>query len=170
MCVRPREPHRVFIGYFNNAEATMRAFRNLWYHTGDTGHFGEDGELYFDGRIGDTIRRRGVNISSDQIESELRKSELVRDCGVIGVPSETGEEEIHACVIWGQSSTPEQSDYELLMAHLSERLPRDYVPRYLEIVENLPRTDTGKVRKLELKRRPHFGRTWDRVDKIWVHS
>lgn len=165
--VRPEQPHRVMLGYYNNASATMRAFRNLVYHTGDAGYIGADGELHFSGRIGDTIRRRGVNISSEQIEMELRKSGRVTDCGVIGVPSQTGEEEIHACVIWAKNPVDEQ-DYEGLLAYLAERLPREYVPRYLEAVTDLPRTGTGKVRKVELKQRSAFGPTWDRLDRSWV--
>lgn len=167
--VRPRSPNRMLLGYFNNAPATMRAFRNLWYHTGDAGYLGEDGELYFAGRIGDTIRRRGVNISSEMIEGEIRKSNAVEDCAVIAVPSETGEQEIHACVLFkpGQGGGNAHAD---LLDLLAERLPRDYVPRFVEPVADLPRTGTGKVRKVEMRDRTTFGRTWDRQEGTWVHD
>lgn len=170
ICVRPREPHRLFIGYYNNADATMRALRNLWYHTGDSGHIGEDGELYFNGRMGDTIRRRSVNISSEQIDRELRLSDLVIDCAVIGVPSGPGEEEIHACIIWAAPASGTPADFEAVEALLRARLPKEYVPRFFETVEALPRTPTGKVRKVEIKNRSEFGPTWDRLERRWLHD
>ena len=64
LTIRPRHPHRVMLAYHNKLPATMRAFRNLWFHTGDAAMIGADGQLHWLGRIGDTIRRRGVNISS----------------------------------------------------------------------------------------------------------
>ncbi len=78
--IRPRAPHRVMLGYIGNLPATMRAFRNLWFHTGDAGFLDDQGELNFIGRIGDTIRRRGVNISSEQIEGELNRHSNVLEC------------------------------------------------------------------------------------------
>lgn len=165
---RPRSPNRMFLGYYNNAPATMRALRNLWYHTGDAGYFAEDGELFFSGRIGDTIRRRGVNISSEMIEGEIRRFDRVEDCAVIAVPSETGEQEIHACVLFKDGSGSEQSSLLALLDMLAGRLPRDYVPRFVEPVPALPRTGTGKVRKVEMRERERFGPTWDRQAGDWV--
>jgi crotonobetaine/carnitine-CoA ligase len=166
--VRPRQPHRVMLGYLNNLPATMRAFRNLWFHTGDYGHVAEDGELYFQGRIGDTIRRRGVNISSEQIESEALRHPNVRECAVIGVPSVLGEEDIHACLVWRETPADIDAAVADLLRFLQERLPRSYVPRYIELAHELPKTNTGKVRKTELRDRPATGRCWDRETTRWL--
>ncbi|GAA4338362.1 ATP-dependent acyl-CoA ligase [Pigmentiphaga soli] len=167
--VRPLAPHRVMLCYHENLPATARAFRNLWFHTGDGGYLGEDGQLYFSGRLGDTIRRRGVNISSEQVESELRRHPSVRDCAVIAVPSETGEQEIHACIQWESEPDDIAAAYEDLAAFMSDRLPKVYVPRFLETVDDLPRTHTGKVRKAALRERARFGTTWDRERRSWLN-
>lgn len=164
--VRPRVPHRVMLGYHNNLPATMQAFRNLWFHTGDAGFLSEAGELHFQGRIGDTIRRRGVNMSSEQIEEELRRDPSVLDCGVIAVPVD-GDQEVHACIIWRRPPADAIVAYTALAAFVSERLAREYVPRFFESVDDLPRTGTGKVQKAALRARARFGSTWDRQRNAW---
>ena len=168
--IRPRHPHRVMLAYHDNLAATMRAFRNLWFHTGDSGYIDQNGELCFAGRIGDTIRRRGVNISSEQIEAELRKSSLIRDCGVIAVPSETGEHEVHACVLWQSPPAEDEPAFRELAEFLKDRLPKSYLPRFFESMNELPRTNTGKVRKTELRDRSRFGPTWDREKQAWTNG
>ncbi|MFT0546089.1 AMP-binding protein [Allopusillimonas ginsengisoli] len=169
IAVRPRHPYRVMLAYHNNLPATMKAFRNLWFHTGDSGYLREDGELCFVGRLGDTIRRRGVNISSEQLDAELRKNPQVNDCAVIAVPSETGEHEIHACVQWHVIPPDEQDAFIQLEKFLGDRLPKSYVPRFYESMVDLPRTNTGKIRKTELRSRQVYGPTWDRERKAWLY-
>ncbi|MGB6102948.1 MAG: AMP-binding protein [Pusillimonas sp.] len=168
--IRPRHPHRIMLAYHNNLPATMRAFRNLWYHTGDAGFISESGELHFLGRMGDTIRRRGVNISSQQIEDELRRCPGVLDCAVIAVPAPQRDQEIHACILW--KSPPQEPSVACsnVAAFLSNRLTREYIPRYFEPVADLPRTNTGKVQKAQLRSRQQFGPTWDRQDQAWLHA
>jgi crotonobetaine/carnitine-CoA ligase len=156
------------LGYLNNLPATLRAFRNLWFHTGDAGRLGPDGELHFQGRMGDTIRRRGVNVSSEQVESEVLRHANVRDCAVIGVPSPLGEEDIQACIVWRRKPGLIDDAIAELLAFLQDRLPRGYLPRYLECLESLPMTETGKVRKPELRARKTMERRWDREASAWV--
>lgn len=163
--VRPREPHRVMLGYIGNLSATMRAFRNLWFHTGDEGLIAADGQLHFIGRMGDTIRRRGVNISSEQIEGELNRHENVLECAVIGVPCELGEEDIHAVIKWREPPAGGAEAHETLEAlatFLLGRLPRQYVPRYFEVIDALPKTNTGKTQKNVLRARKPWPACWDR--------
>ena len=165
--VRPRNPQNIMLGYYNDLRATMRAFRNLWHHTGDSGFLTAEGELHFLGRIGDTIRRRGVNISSEQIDEEIMRYPDVLECGTIGVPSALGEEDIHTCIVWRELPKDEDAAIEDLMRFLVDRLPRQYVPRYIEPVESLPRTGNGKVRKVELSNRAIYGRRFDREAGAW---
>lgn len=167
--IRPRHPHRVMLAYHNNLTATMRAFRNLWFHTGDAGYISESGELHFLGRIGDTIRRRGVNISSQQIEEELRRYPDVLDCAVIAVPAPQNDQEIHVCILWKSAPQEAAAACADAAAFLSQRLAREYVPRYFESVSELPRTNTGKVQKAQLRARRRFGPTWDRQEQMWLH-
>jgi carnitine-CoA ligase len=168
--IRPRQPHGIMLAYHNNLPATMRAFRNLWFHTGDAGYISDTGELHFLGRIGDTIRRRGVNISSEQIEDELRRHSDVLDCGVIAIPAENGDQEIHACVLWKADPSDAVAAFTELAVFLSGRLARGYVPRYFETVADLPRTNTGKVQKAALRQREALGPTWDRQCGDWIRK
>ena len=160
--LHPRVPHRVMLGYVGNLPATMRAFRNLWFHTGDAGYVDVDGELHFTGRIGDTIRRRGVNISSEQIEGELNRHPSVLECAVIGVPSELGEEDIQAILAWREPPPDQAVALVLLAEFMQGRLPRQYVPRYFEVVAELPKTITGKAQKNLLRARVPMPQRWDR--------
>lgn len=166
--VRPREPQNIMLGYFNNFPATTRAFRNLWHHTGDSGFMTAEGELHFLGRIGDTIRRRGVNISSEQVDEEVMRYPGILESGTIGVPSALGEEDIHTCIVWRQPPENEDLAMQDLMRFLEDRMPRQYVPRYIEPVGSLPRTGNGKVRKVELKSRPLYERRFDREAGAWL--
>ena len=158
--IRPREPNRVMIGYRGNLEATMQVFRNLWFHTNDEGYFDEQGELHFLGRVGESIRRRGVNISAEMIELEIRRHSAVLECAVVGVPSEFGEQEIQAFVNWVQAPPDEHAAFSELSAFLLDRMPRQYVPRYFAAVASLPKTNTGKTQKRLL--RPFDAGRWDR--------
>ena len=160
--VRPREPHRVMLGYIGNLPATMRAFRNLWFHTGDEGLIDASGELHFIGRRGDTIRRRGVNISPEQIEGELNRHDNVLECAVFGVPSELGEDDIHAVVKWRAAPADGTAALRELETFLQGRLPRAYVPRYFETIDELPKTNTGKTQKNVLRERFPMPPCWDR--------
>ncbi|MGE0799790.1 MAG: AMP-binding protein [Lautropia sp.] len=166
--IRPHHQHRVMLAYHDDLPATTRAFRNLWFHTGDAGMLSDAGELHFQGRIGDTIRRRGVNMSSEQIEDELRRHAEVLDCGVIAVPAD-GDQEVHACILWRTPPADAVAAYRELAAFASARLAREYLPRFFESVDDLPRTGTGKVQKAVLRTRARFGPTWDRALDTW-HS
>lgn len=166
--VRPRAPQNIMLGYYNNLPATTRAFRNLWHHTGDRGFLTPEGDLHFLGRIGDTIRRRGVNISSEQIDEEIARHPDVLECGTIGVPSALGEEDIHTCIVWREQPEDVDAAMQELMRFLMDRLPRQHVPRYIEPVDALPRTGNGKVRKIELSERAVYGRRFDREAGVWL--
>lgn len=113
------------------------------------------------------VAYRGVNISSEQIDEEIMRYPAVLECGTIGVPSALGEEDIHTCIVWRELPKDEDAAIEDLMRFLVDRLPRQYVPRYIEPVESLPRTGNGKVRKVELSNRAIYGRRFDREAGAW---
>ncbi|MEI6469670.1 MAG: ATP-dependent acyl-CoA ligase, partial [Betaproteobacteria bacterium] len=148
-------------GYRGNLDATMRAFHNLWYHTGDEGFINNQGELHFLGRLGDGIRRRGVNISSVQVEFEILQNPKVLECAVIGVPADLGEHDILAFIVWLQVPLDEQLALKELSDFIFERLPKQYAPRFLQGIEILPRTNTGKLQK-RLLPLTTSERRWDR--------
>ena len=146
--VRPRIPFAFMAGYWNDPRATVAAWRNLWFHTGDSGYLDEDGLLFFHERLKDAIRVRGENVSSAQVEAEFLRHPAVAECAAVAVPGERGDDEIKLCVVRveGHAVTPE----ELLDSCASE-MPYFAVPRYIEFVDLLPKTATGKVRKIELR-------------------
>ena len=101
MIVRTDRPWAMNSGYYKNAEATARAWRNGWFHTGDAFRVDVDGNFYFVDRIKDAIRRRGENISSFEVEAEIVRFPAVREAAAVAVPSELGEDEVLAIVAPG---------------------------------------------------------------------
>ena len=163
LVVRPRQPFVITSGYYGMPEATARAFRNLWFHTGDRAWRDDEGYFYFLDRIADAIRRRGENISAFDIECEVNLHPAVLECAAFGVPSELAEEEVKLAVV--RASGAELSEPELA-AFCAARLPSFMVPRYIEFVGELPRTPTDKVAKHALRAMGDHGltpSTWDRT-------
>ncbi|MBP1688254.1 MAG: crotonobetaine/carnitine-CoA ligase [Deltaproteobacteria bacterium] len=161
-CVRPAEPYRIFNGYFNNPEATAAAFRNLWYHTGDLGRKDEDGEFFFFDRKKDYIRYKGRNVSSFAVEAAVNAHPAVAQSAAYGVQSAEleMEAEIKVDVVLNPGATlrPEE-----LATFVNETAPYFFVPRYIEFLDALPLTPTGKVRKFALRERGIGDKVWDRV-------
>ncbi len=148
--LRPKRPDIFMLGYHNKAEATVRALRNLWFHTGDRGHLSEAGHLYFEERSKDSIRRRGENISAWEVESVIERHPTVAEAAVYGLAVGDNEEEVAASIV---SSGP-GLDLAAVHAFATEHLPGYAVPTLMRIAEDLPRTPTAKVRKEELRAIP----------------
>lgn len=160
--IRPRQPYVLTTGYYGFWKYTAHCFRNQWFHTGDRMYRDEDGYFYFLDRIKDAIRRHGENISAFDLEQEINLHPAVRECAAIGVPSELEEEEVKVAIVRrpGAEATPED-----IVAYCEERLPDFMVPRYVEFVDELPRTSTDKIAKHELRAMGERGLTagtWDR--------
>ena len=148
LVVRPRVPGVMMTGYHRQPEATLRAFRNLWFHTGDLATIDDDGYIRWVDRAADAIRRRGEMISSTEVERAVCQLEAVAECAAVGVPSDLGEEEVKLVVV----SEPGQTvDPTALQRHCQSTLPDFCQPRYLEILEELPKTATHKVNKPKLR-------------------
>jgi crotonobetaine/carnitine-CoA ligase len=144
IAVRPKVPGVTMLGYWQQPEATVAMWRNLWLHSGDAGHQDGDGNFHFTDRLRDTIRRRGENISSMEVEGIIAQHPDVAECAVYPVRSEHGEDEVMAALVLkpDRAAGPQQ-----LIDFLEPRMPRFMVPRFLDIVAALPKTPTGKVRK-----------------------
>ena len=134
----------VMPGYWRNEEQTNLALSNGWLHTGDLGWLDEDGFLYFVDRKKDVIRRRGENISSQEVEDVIKRHPAVLDCAVIAVPSELGEDEVKAYVT---PRPPAAVDPEEVVRWCADNLAYFKVPRYIEVRDELPRTPSLRVRK-----------------------
>ena len=157
--VRPREPWLTMIGYWGRPDWTVAAWRNLWLHTGDMLMRDEEGNFYFIDRTRDAIRRRGENISSMEVEQEIVAHPDVVECAVIPVASKHTEQEVMAVVAPRPGATLDPVD---LIEFLAPRMAYFMVPRYVEVVSALPKTQTGKVRKYALRERGLTSGTWDR--------
>jgi carnitine-CoA ligase len=146
------------VEYYRNAEATNDKSRDGWLRTGDLLQRDENDFLYFVGRKSDAMRRRGENVSAFEVESVIGKHPDVLECAVFGLPSELGEQDIMAVVvpIEGRALEPRE-----LRGFLEERLARHALPRYIELVSELPKTGTHRVQKSELAARGVTPSTWD---------
>jgi crotonobetaine/carnitine-CoA ligase len=160
--VRPHLPSTFMKGYYNVPHKTVEAWRNLWFHTGDTAKMDGEGYLYFVDRLKDSIRRRGENISSKSIESVVDAHYMVKESAAIAVPADYGEgseDEVKLCVILkeGMEIAP-----EVLHQYCEEHLPYFAVPRYIEFIDEIPKTANEKVRKVVLREQGVTSNTWDR--------
>ncbi len=158
--VRPKAPFGFMLGYHGRPQQTVEAWRNLWFHTGDAGTLSADGVLTFVDRIKDCIRRRGENISATEIEAAFATLEGVAEVAAYAVPSEIrgGEDEVMLAVVAAPGASPTP---EAVAAHAERTLPRFARPRYVALLDALPKTATGKVQRAVLRRRGADG-AWDR--------
>ena len=157
--MRAAQPWLLNAGYYRMPEKTVEAWRNGWFHTGDAGYVDAEGWFYFVDRKKDAIRRRGENISSMELEAMVCDCPGVQEAAAIGVPSELGEDEVKVVVTVRPGSNFEP---RMLIEHLIPRVPRFMVPRYVEVMDALPKTPTEKVRKQLLRDSGINENTWDR--------
>ena len=159
LVLRASEPFAFATGYFGMAEKTVEAWRNLWFHTGDRVVREADGYFRFIDRMKDAIRRRGENVSSYEVEQVLLSHPDVAEAAVFPVQSELAEDEVMAAIVSrdGCSSTP-----AALAEYCNGRMPAFAIPRFIELVTELPMTENGKVQKFRLRERGVTAASWDR--------
>jgi len=161
---RPKEPFTMMLEYYNMPDKTLETFRNLWFHSGDLAKRDEEGFLYFEDRKKDSLRRRGENISSFEVERAINSHPKVLESAAVAVKAEMPEDEVKICVVLkaGEKLTPEE-----LIAYAVDRMPYFAVPRFVEFMESLPKTPTERVQKYLLKQAGITPNTWDR-EKVGV--
>lgn len=144
--VRPLEPNRILLGYYNKPDEFAKASRNFWFHTGDVGSFDCDGYLYFHGRTKELIRRGGEMISPQELEERLLKLSGIRDCAIVGVADQIMGEEVKAVVV-------ADADFDLrdVRSWLADQVPPYMLPRFVERVAAIPRTQTEKILRREIQ-------------------
>jgi crotonobetaine/carnitine-CoA ligase len=159
LVIRHDRPWSLNAGYRGMPEATARAWRNGWFHTGDAMRRDEHGDYYFVDRAKDALRRRGENISSMEVERELLAHPEVVEAAVVAAPADEAEDEVHAFVVRraGSALTPPE-----LTEWLVPRMAYFMVPRYLDFVDELPITESQKVKKYALREIGVTDATWDR--------
>src|SRR3954466_815180 len=145
------DPRRGFFsGYLKDAAATEEAWRDGWFHTGDSVRRGPDGQLHFVDRLKNIIRRSGENIAALEVETALAGHPAVRLVAVVAAPDALRDEEVLACVVLKESASPVRDTALAIQRHCLERLSYFKAPGYVAFVDELPVTSTNKVQKARL--------------------
>jgi crotonobetaine/carnitine-CoA ligase len=156
--VRPLRPHIMFDGYWKLPADTLKAMRNLWFHTGDIGKFDREGFFYFIDRKKDYLRRRGENISSFEMETAFGAHPQIAEVAVHAVPSSIGEDDLKVTAVLKPG---EPLDEETLCRWALDKVPYYAVPRYIEFRDELPKNPQGRVLKYQLRAEGKTPATWD---------
>jgi carnitine-CoA ligase len=159
LVVRATQPWTISHGYLNDADATARAWRNGWFHTGDLFRRDAGDNYFFVDRLKDALRRRGENISSFEVESAILKHPAIREAAVVPVPGDGAEDDVLAVVAFAPGASVEPAE---LIEYLKNELAYFMVPRYLRVIDALPKTPTQKIEKHRLRADGVTGDTWDR--------
>lgn len=165
LLIRPRTMNSMMLEYYRMPDKTVEAWQDLWFHTGDYLKRDADGYFYFVDRKKDALRRRGENISSYEVERGVSAHPAVLESAAVAVASELGEDEVMICLTLrpGQSLEPIE-----LMRHCTRQMARFMVPRYVRILEALPKTPTERVQKYALRAEGVTADTYDReADPAW---
>ena len=144
--IRPREPNVIMSGYYKQPELTLDSISNLWFHTGDRGSLDADGYLRFLGRLKELIRRGGEMISPVEIETKLRDMPGVVDCAVVGVADPVQGEEVKVAIVAEVAIQAGE-----VVAFLVDKVPRHMLPRYVEFMAAIPKTETQKIQRFKLQ-------------------
>jgi crotonobetaine/carnitine-CoA ligase len=165
--LKGKEPGLMMNGYYGMPEATAAAFVDGWYRTGDLGQLDNEQYLALLGRLADSIRRRGENISAFEVEEMVSAHPAVLEVGAIGVPSELTEEDVKVVVALkpGCSATHEEI-YQFCV----ETGVKYMIPKYIEFMAVIPKTPTEKVQKYRLKEVWKNSNTWDTDTKLFLDS
>jgi carnitine-CoA ligase len=156
---RPRRPNVMFKGYWRRPEALAAVSSNFWFHTGDLGRFDEDGFFFFVDRKKDYLRRRGENISSQEIEQAVLAHPALAEVAVHAVPSDLTEDDLKVTAVLVRDE--KLSEVELF-EWMKDRVPYFALPRYIEFRDALPVSPLGRVHKYKLRDEGCTSATWDR--------
>jgi len=159
----------MMLGYWNKPEATAETMRNGWLHTGDMVTKDAKGYYHWQARLKDTIRRAGENVSAVEVEGVLMEHPAVKMAAVVPVPDELRGEEVKAYIVLKPGYTPGSTPPETILDYAREQLAYFKVPRFIEYVDDLPRTPSERVEKHKLvKMKPDLRvGSYDSVDHVW---
>jgi crotonobetaine/carnitine-CoA ligase len=159
LVLRAQEPFAFATGYFGMPEKTVEAWRNLWFHSGDRVVRDPDGHYRFIDRMKDSIRRRGENVSSWEVEQAIQSHPAVAACAIYPLPSELGEDEVAAAILLEPGQSLEPVD---IVRHCEGQIAYFAIPRYVRILSQMPLTENGKIKKGVLRDAGVTADTWDR--------
>lgn len=158
--VRTSMPGAIFQGYFDNPSATKKALRNGALYTGDLGTYDSEGNLIFHGRMTDSVRCRGENVSAWEVERVAADHPSIEDCAMIGVAADVGEQDIKLFIKPKPGTSMQPAE---ISAWLSTRLASYQNPRYITVVDEFERTPSQRIMKHKLSKR--LDDCWDRLSQ-----
>ncbi|HVM12939.1 MAG TPA: AMP-binding protein [Egibacteraceae bacterium] len=153
ICLKARSNPHYPLGYWQRPEDTEEVFGGKWFHTRDVARADEDGYIWYEGRNDDVIISSGYRIGPFEVESSLVEHAAVNEAAAVGVPDEQRGHIVKAFVRLSEGYTPTAELVDELKGHVRERLSKYAYPREIEFVEDLPKTLTGKIRRVELRER-----------------
>jgi carnitine-CoA ligase len=152
-------PNARRVEYFKNSDASNAKIHGEWFQTGDMAYRDAEGNFYFADRKTDSMRRRGENISSYEVEKIVNQHPAVLESAAFGVPSELGEDDVMIAVVTRPGAHVSSDE---LVRFCEERMAKFMVPRYIDFRESLPKTETHRVQKAVLKKQGVTSTAWDR--------
>jgi carnitine-CoA ligase len=166
---KPRSENVMSLGYVDSAAGSQLKVEphGEWFRTGDLGSVDDAGNLTYIDRVKDSLRRRGENVSSVEVESTVMRHPAVAEAAAVAVPSDLGEDDILVVVTLRDDV---DFDYAELLDFCSERMPYFSVPRYLEVVDEIPKNVIGRIRKDLLRTRGLGENAWDREEHGYILS
>nr|WP_034634242.1 MULTISPECIES: AMP-binding protein [Desulfofundulus] len=156
--VKPERPVGLFKEYWKDPEKTASVHRGDWYLTGDRAYKDEDGYLWFVGRADDVILTSGYRIGPFEVESALLEHPAVAESAVVSSPDEIRGEVVKAFVVLAPGYQPSDELVKELQEHVKKVTAPYKYPRKVEFVESLPKTISGKIRRVELREREWAGK------------
>jgi acetyl-CoA synthetase/medium-chain acyl-CoA synthetase len=151
--IEPERPLGLFREYWRDPQATANAFRQGWYRTGDCGHVDAEGYFWFASRADDVINSSAYRIGPFEVESALVEHRAVVEAAVVGKPDAERGEIVKAFVVLAKGHTASESLKHELQEHVKHTTAPYKYPREIEFVDELPKTVSGKIRRIELRNR-----------------
>jgi acetyl-CoA synthetase len=157
ICLRARSNPHYPLGYWNNEEAARETFGGEWFHTKDAARFDEDGYVWYEGRADDVIIAAGYRIGPFEVESACLEHRAVREAAAVASPDERRGNIVKAFIVLAEGHEPSDALVGEIQAFVRDRLSAYAYPRRIEFVDDLPKTLTGKIRRIELRQRELAG-------------
>jgi len=157
ICLRARSNPHYPLGYWNNDEAAEETFGGDWFHTKDAARFDEDGYVWYEGRADDVIIAAGYRIGPFEVESACLEHAAVKEAAVVASPDERRGSVVKAFIVLAEGHAGSDELVRDIQNHVRSRLSAYAYPRKIEFVDDLPKTLTGKIRRIELRQREAEG-------------
>jgi acetyl-CoA synthetase len=153
ICLRARSNPHYPLGYWRNEEASQETFGGEWFHSKDAARFDEDGYVWYEGRADDVIIAAGYRIGPFEVESACLEHEAVAEAAAVASPDERRGNVVKAFIVLAEGREGSDELVEEIQRFVRERLSAYAYPRRIEFVDELPKTLTGKIRRIELRQK-----------------